>query len=144
MVDDAKHSKWPKTARRFWPWFGLAVVVAVMFLPPLLTRHTICKGPSLVDLEMSLVQSALLDYKAAFGAFPSGDGPAVFRALRGENPQKLVFLACRAVSADGGALDPWGTPYKLYFSGEDVLVRSAGPNKRFDSSADKGFDDRIR
>jgi len=57
---------------------------------------------------------------------------AVFRALPGDNPQKIVFLQCRAesVSPDGGMLDPWGTRYKVYFSGKEPLIRSAGPNKQ--------------
>ena len=48
------------------------------------------------------------------------------------------------MSPEGDLLDQWGTPYKVYFSGDEILVRSAGPNKQFDNSGDKHFDDYIR
>ena len=100
----------------------------------------------LIDLEEGQIRAALDTYKATFGDFPAGDSSAVFRALRGENPRKIVFLQCRAesVSPDGSMLDPWGTPYKIYFSGKEPLIRSAGPNKQFDDSGRKQFDDYIR
>src|SRR6185436_13314911 len=108
--------------------------------------HPIIDRARLIDLETSQIRTALQTYEAAFAAFPTGDSPAVFRALRGDNPQKIVFLQCRAesVSPDGGMLDPWGTPYKIYFSGKEPLIRSAGPNKQFDDSGRKAFDDYIR
>jgi hypothetical protein len=100
----------------------------------------------LIDLETAQIRAALDTYEAAFGGFPAGDSSAVFRALRGENSQKIVFFQCRAesVSSDGCMLDPWGTPYKIYFSGKEPLIRSAGPNKQFDDSGRKQFDDYIR
>ena len=97
-------------------------------------------------METAQIRAALDMYEAEFGGAPTGDSSEVFRALRGNNPRKIVFLQCRAesISPDAGMLDPWGTPYKVYFSGKDALIRSAGPNKQFDDSAKQHFDDYIR
>jgi hypothetical protein len=99
-----------------------------------------------IDTETAQIRVALETYEATFGGPPAGDSSAVFRALRGDNLRKIVFLQCRAesVSPDGGMLDPWGTPYKVYFSGKEPLIRSAGPNKQFDDSGRKQSDDHIR
>ena len=99
-----------------------------------------------IDLETSQILSAIHTYKSQFGELPKGGNRAVFRALRGENPRHVVFFECPAtrISPDGDLLDPWGTPFKLYFSGEETLIRSAGPNRQFEDSADKHFDDYIR
>jgi hypothetical protein len=121
---------------------GLAVMAALL---PAGSRPIIDKARR-IDLETAQIRAALDTYEAACGGFPAGESSAVFRALRGDNPQKSVFLQCRAgsVSSDGSMVDPWGTPYKIYFSGKEPLIRSAGPNKQFDDSRGKRFDDYIR
>ncbi len=128
-------------------WILLAVIALAVVgaLLPVGSRPIIDKA-RLIDVETAQIRAALDAYQATFGAFPVGETSAVFRALRGDNPRKIVFLQCRAesVSPDGGVLDPWGTPYKVYFSGKEPLIRSAGPNKQFDGSAQKQFDDYIR
>jgi hypothetical protein len=145
MSDDAGHLARPKTSPVFWLLLGLVALALAGLLNPL-GSHPIIDKVRRIDLETSQIRTALQTYEAAFGAFPSGDSLAVFRALRGDNPQKIVFLQCGAesVSPDGGMLDPWGTSYRIYFSGKEPLIRSAGPNKRFDDSGQKEFDDYIR
>lgn len=135
----------PKTRPMFWVLLGIVALSFIGLLIPL-RSHPIIEKVRVVDLETSQIRSALRSYEATFGAFPTGDSSAVFRALRGGNPQKIVFLQSRAasVSPDGGMLDPWGSPYKIYFSGKEPLIRSAGPNKQFDESSEKRFDDNIR
>ena len=48
------------------------------------------------------------------------------------------------VNEKGEYVDPWGTPLRIYFSDNGVLVRSAGPNRRFDDSTSMEFDDFVR
>jgi hypothetical protein len=129
----------------FWILLGPAALVLVALLIPL-RDHRFVDRVRIIDLETSQIHAALHKYEEAFGKLPTGGSSAVFRALRGDNPQKIVFLQCRtdSVSPDGGMLDPWGTPYKIYFSETEPLVRSAGPNKQFDDSGQKQFDDYIR
>jgi hypothetical protein len=145
MSDDTRHLARPKTRPVFWLLLGLVALALVGLLIPL-RSHPIIDKARLIDLETSQIRAALQTYEVTFGALPAGDSSAVFRALRGDNPQKIVFLQCRAesVSPDGGMLDPWGTPYRIYVSGKEPLVRSAGPNKQFDDSGRREFDDYIR
>jgi hypothetical protein len=101
---------------------------------------------SRIDTETASLQTAIRHYDTEFGAIPVGDSRAVFQALRGQNPRHMVFIQFpeHRISSVGDLLDPWGTPYKIYYSGNEVLVRSAGRNKRFDDSREKDFDDYIR
>jgi hypothetical protein len=41
-------------------------------------------------------------------------------------------------------VDPWGTALRVYFSDSGVLIRSAGPNRRFDDGTVLDSDDIIR
>lgn len=129
----------------FWILLAVIALAVVGVMLPVGSRPIIDKV-RLIDLETTQLRAALDSYEATFGAFPVGDSSAVFRALRGDNPRKIVFFQCRAesISPDGGMLDPWGTPYKIYFSGKKPLIRSAGPNKQFDDSGRKQFDHYIR
>jgi hypothetical protein len=99
-----------------------------------------------VVAETQAILMAMQQYKAQYGEYPAGDNRAIAHALCGQNPQKVVFIDFRPehLSPNGDLLDPWGTPFKIYFSGNEILVRSAGPNKRFDDSGEKDFDDFIR
>ena len=139
----------PRKRRQFFVALGLALVAFLLVGPallfPIVSRPVITKARR-VDSETAQIQMALRSYHAAFGVFPDGDSSAVFRALRGQNPRRLVFLSCRAgsVSAEGSMLDPWGAPYKLDFSGKEPVVRSVGPNKQFDRPAEKRLDDRVK
>jgi hypothetical protein len=126
----------------FWLALGAVVVAAiVLFFPDI---RIIDGGVSRIDKETATLQVALRAYRAEFGGYPAGDNRAIFRALTGHNPRNIVFIEFSTVSPDGDLLDPWGTPYKIYFSGDEILVRSAGPNKQFDDSRNKHFDDYIR
>lgn len=78
-----------------------------------------------------MIKIALLEYKTQFGAFPSGDSRAIVRALTGDNPKRMPFIG---MPPDGELLDPWGTPYRIY-SGDAPLIRSAGPDKLFDTGS---------
>jgi len=44
----------------------------------------------------------------------------------------------------GEIVDPWGTPLQFYFSHNEVLIRSAGPNKVWEDSATANADDLYR
>lgn len=122
---------------------SIAVIGSALLLPQ---PHRIIEPVLRIDVETTEILNAIHSYKADFGAFPAGDSRAVFRALRGQNSRKIVYFQCspKSLSSEGDLLDPWGTPYKLYFSGDEVLIRSAGSDKHFEDSGDKHFDDYIR
>ena len=98
---------------------------------------------SRIDLELNGLAGALLDYKKQFGTYPSGDSRAICKALSGVNSSNTIFIALGRgrITPDGDILDPWGTPYKIYISGEWVFIRSAGRNGQFETPNEKGSDD---
>jgi hypothetical protein len=89
---------------------------------------------------------ALQQYKERVGAYPVGNNAEVAKALQGNNSKNLIILVGRKQDLDskGQFVDPWGTPLRIYFSGDGILVRSAGPNKRFDDSTVLNPDDYYR
>ena len=89
---------------------------------------------------------ALQQYKEHIGSYPVGSNAQVVQALLGNNPKNLIILVGRKkdLNSKGEFVDPWGTPLRIYFAGEGILVRSAGPNKRFDDSNVLNQDDYYR
>lgn len=89
---------------------------------------------------------ALQQYKEHVGSYPVGSNAEIVKALGGENPKHMMILISRKteVNSKGEIVDPWGTPLRIYFAGEGILIRSAGPNKRFDDSTAVVNDDYIR
>ena len=88
----------------------------------------------------------LQKFKEVVGAYPLGGNSTVVKALQGDNPKKVIILVGRKTELNekGEMVDPWGTPLRVYFSDNGVLIRSAGPNRRFDDSTAVEFDDFIR
>src|SRR5262249_1773350 len=79
----------------------------------------------------------LQQYREFVGTYPSGNNVAIAKALVGQTDKKVLILAVRRsdLNDKGEILDPWGTPLQFYFSHNEVLIRSAGPNKAWEDSA---------
>jgi hypothetical protein len=90
--------------------------------------------------------ASLQKYKEYVGSYPVGSNSEVVKALKGANPKNVIILVGRKeeVNAKGEFVDPWGTALRIYFADNTVLVRSAGPNRRFDDSTVQGADDFFR
>lgn len=91
--------------------------------------------------------AALQKYKEQTGAYPPGGNYEVSRALQGHNPKNVIVIVGNnktPVNEKGEFLDPWGTPLRIYFSDAGILIRSAGPNRRFDDSTSPECDDYYR
>jgi len=90
--------------------------------------------------------AGLQQYKENVGSYPVGSNAEIVKMLQGANPKKLIILVSRKaeVNEKGEILDPWGTAIRIYFSDGSVLVRSAGPNRRFDDSTVLDADDFFR
>lgn len=86
---------------------------------------------------------ALQKFKEHVGAYPRGDNAAIVRALKGQNPKNIIILVGRKNETNdkGELVDPWGTALRVYFTDSGILVRSAGPNRRFDDSTVIDCDD---
>ena len=85
-------------------------------------------------------------YKEFVGSYPTGNNSAITKALLGQTEKKVLILAVRRsdLNDKGEIVDPWGTPLQFYFSHNEVLIRSAGPNKAFEDSAVASADDLYR
>jgi hypothetical protein len=70
----------------------------------------------------------------------------VAKALNGQNAKGITVIVGRKTELNdkGEFVDQWGTPLRIYFSDNGVLIRSAGPNRRFDDSTVMDNDDFIR
>jgi type II secretory pathway pseudopilin PulG len=92
--------------------------------------------------------TALQKFKERVGSYPTGGNLEVSKALQGANSKNVIVIVGSAhknnVNDKGEFIDPWGTPLRIYFSDSGVLIRSAGPNRRFDDSTVIDADDFIR
>ncbi|HYG23962.1 MAG TPA: hypothetical protein VEH04_14355 [Verrucomicrobiae bacterium] len=90
--------------------------------------------------------TSLQKYKERVGAYPIGGNAEVAKALQGNNPKNVIVIVGRKTDLNekGEFVDPWGTALRVYFSDTGVLIRSAGPNRRFDDSTVMEADDVIR
>ena len=88
----------------------------------------------------------LQQYREFVGSYPTGNNIAITKALLGQTEKKVLILAVRRASINdkGEILDPWGTPLQFYFSHNEVMIRSAGPNKAWEDSSVAMADDLYR
>ena len=88
----------------------------------------------------------LQQYKEFAGHYPIGDNAEIARSLLGQGEKKVLILAVRKsdLNNKGEIMDAWGTPLQFFFSKIGVLIRSAGPNKVFEDSANPRCDDVFR
>lgn len=75
-------------------------------------------------------------------SLPIGSNEEISAALRGETRSKLALLPHNhpAFDAQGRLVDRWGTP--LFFhaqSAKEIEIRSAGPDREFDTADDIVF-----
>jgi hypothetical protein len=85
-------------------------------------------------------------YKEFVGTYPIGNNQTIVKSLLGQTDKKVLILAVRRsdLNDKGEIVDPWGTPLQFYFSHNEVLIRSAGPNKALEDSAVSTADDLYR
>jgi hypothetical protein len=89
---------------------------------------------------------ALQKFKETVGTYPRGSNADIARALKGQNQKNVIILVGRKneLNEKGELVDPWNTPLRIYFHDSGVLIRSAGPNRRFDDSTATECDDFFR
>jgi hypothetical protein len=88
----------------------------------------------------------LQQYKEFVGNYPTGNNATITKALLGQGEKKVLILAVRRtdINDKGEIVDPWGTPLQFYFAQNEVLIRSAGPNKVWEDSTSPTADDLYR
>lgn len=88
----------------------------------------------------------LQKFKETVGTYPVGSNADIAKAMKGNNAKNVIILVGRKneLNEKGEIVDPWGTALRIYFNDNGVLIRSAGPNRRFDDSTVMEADDFIR
>lgn len=124
----------------------IALVVAAGWAVKAVTTVQAKARNARLSSDIESLFDGLQKYKEFVGAYPRGGNADVARALQGQNEKKVTVLVGRKLelNAKGEYTDPWGNPLRFYFSDTSVLIRSAGPNGRFDESTAMEFDDFIR
>ncbi len=109
--------------------------------------------PSRVDAKTAKFNSdsenlilGIQKFREFVGSYPAGNNAAIARALLGRTEKRVLIVAVRQTDLNdkGEILDPWGTPLRFYFSDNEVMIRSAGPNKVWEDSALATADDMYR
>jgi hypothetical protein len=124
---------------------GVLLAGAIYLVKVYTTVNANARTAKLSD-DVGNLFAGLQQYKDHIGSYPIGGNSQVVKALLGHNPKNIIILVGRKTELNekGEFVDPWGTPLKIYFADNNVLVRSAGPNRRFDDSTSIDFDDYIR
>jgi hypothetical protein len=88
----------------------------------------------------------LQQYREFVGSYPTGNNLSIAKALLGRSEKKVLILSVRKsdMNDKGEILDSWGTPLRFYFSDNEVMIRSAGPNKVWEDSNVPTADDLYR
>ena len=133
--------------KKFFVLVGvLAVLAGAIYLARVYTTWQVNARTSKFKIDVENLFSGLQQFKENVGQYPNGSNSEIIKALQGNNSKKLIILVSRKAELNdkGEMLDPWGTPLRIYFSDSGVLVRSAGPNRRFDDSTSIECDDFFR
>ena len=88
----------------------------------------------------------LQQYREFVGSYPTGNNIAIVKALLGQTEKKVLIVAIRRTDLNdkGEMVDPWGTPLMFYFAHNEVMIRSAGPNRVWEDSNSPTADDLYR
>ena len=127
----------------------IAVVLGVGGVLCLATGWTLRRtDPKILkfNLDADNLILGLQQYREFVGTYPTGNNVTIAKALLGRSEKKVLILAVRKsdMNDKGEILDSWGTPLRFYFSDNEVMIRSAGPNKVWEDSNVPTADDLYR
>lgn len=123
--------------------FILAVVAGGIWGYVALRKWQSQQNERALGTEVDQLFEAFHKFKAIVGKYPTGSNADIAKCIReGDNEKKLMIMAVKdsQLNAKGEIVDPWGTPLKIYFAQNEVLIRSAGPNKQFEDAKAMGDD----
>jgi hypothetical protein len=128
-------------------WFLILVGVAgVLWVAKGWKPHRFDPKVAKFNADAENLILGIQQYREFTGSYPTGNNIAIAKALLGQTEKKVLILAVRRADMNdkGEMLDPWGTPLQFYFSHNEVMIRSAGPNKAWEDSAVPSADDLYR
>jgi hypothetical protein len=133
--------------RRTLTIVGLVLSIAgIAWVAHAWTSWRVTESTSRFNQDVENLFIGLQQYKEHVGTYPSGGNAEIAKSLMGQNSKNVFILVGRKsdLNSKGEFVDPWGQPLRFYFSTTGVLIRSAGPNRRFDDSTSLVADDIIR
>lgn len=82
--------------------------------------------------DIIIIEQLLGHYRYVYKENPVGENFEIVEQLMGNNSMKIVFIAPESEALlEGNLVDRWDTPYFFHaLSGQDMTVRSAGPDKK--------------
>lgn len=94
-----------------------------------------------IRADLRLLNEIFVRYRVAtHGQNPVGDNADITAVLTGRNALGFAFIPKDhpAINADGELCDRWGTPFFFHqVSGEEMEIRSAGPDRRLWTADDQ-------
>jgi hypothetical protein len=125
---------------------ALAIVFGIIYASRAWNTWQVNARTAKFNEEVENLFIALQKFKEVVGGYPLGGNAEVVKALKGANSKNAIIIVGRKneLNEKGEFVDPWGTPLRIYFSDAGMLIRSAGPNRRFDDSTVMEADDFIR
>jgi hypothetical protein len=124
----------------------VAGVVGVLWVAKAWTQRRLDEKVAKFNSDADNLILGIQQYREFVGSYPAGNNVAIAKALLGQTEKKVLILAVRKsdINDKGEILDPWGTPLQFYFSHNEVMLRSAGPNRVWEDSAVMMGDDLYR
>ncbi len=107
---------------------------SVHYKPALSTSRQLLQDPATPEADLELIDQLFAHYRYAYQENPVGvDNFEITEQLLGNNRMQIHFIASDSPALRGNELvDLWGTPYHFHaVSGEQMDIRSAGPDKQF-------------
>ena len=93
-------------------------------------------APEVTNMEpqivLEIVSRTIRNYGQRFGGNPVGSNAEITRALGGDNPGSVNFIADTGMRVNdrGELIDAWGTPFFFHqLSGTEMEIHSAGADK---------------
>ena len=98
-------------------------------------------GDSTIQRDLEILSQVLEAWRSNFPreGHPVGENFEITRALTGGNRLELALIPPKhpSINSAGELCDRWGTPFRFHqISGEEMEIRSAGPDRRFATGDD--------
>ncbi len=112
----------------------------VVLLPVAVTAAQLNAPDRSAADDIATLGILLGEFRRNLGGNPVGDNDEITAALLGRNPKRVACLPAAGdhfLDSGGRLVDRWGTPYFFHaLSGSDMEIRSAGPDREFQSADD--------
>jgi len=98
-------------------------------------------GDSTIQRDLEILSQVFEAWRTNFPreGNPVGENFEITRALTGANRLEFALIPPKhpSINSSGELCDRWGTPFRFHqISGEEMEIRSAGPDRRFASGDD--------